>query len=196
MTMDKIQEAILESAQAEAARIVRAAEMQAEEWKAAQLEQAKQDAEQQFRLRTRAIEEDLARKVTQARGASGKQLLERRNSVMNTVFDKARNAILALPSAEYGGIMRRWMDRCAEESGGQVRVHPDDAAVFAGLVQEVNAGRSASVQLALDKDNPLPKRGGFVFVGEGFEVDQTLDKVLEGVRHELAPSIASSLFSA
>lgn len=193
--MDRIQEAILESAQAEAARIIRAAEMQVEEWKAAQLEEAKEEAEQQYRMRTRAIEEGLARQVTQSRGASGKQLLERRNAVLNSVFDKARTAILALPSSEYGKSMRRWLESCLEDASGKVRVHPSEAALFSAMLQEMNKSRSASAQLAMDEAHPLPERGGFIFVGEGFEVDQTLDKVLEGVRHELSPSIAASLFT-
>jgi len=41
----------------------------------------------------------------------------------------------------------------------------------------------------------LAERGGFVFVSEGFEVDQTLGTLLEDIQRELAPHIAAEMFA-
>jgi len=49
-------------------------------------------------------------------------------------------------------------------------------------------------KITLDRNDWLPKRGGFIFVSADFEVDQTLDTMLQDIEHDMLPAIASELF--
>jgi vacuolar-type H+-ATPase subunit E/Vma4 len=138
------------------------------------------------------IEEEYGRKLIQLKGAAGKQVLDKRNALLKALFEKARAEILAWPAEKYSGVMRRLLDKSVGNGAGEVRVHPDDMAVFEKILSELNAGRP--VKLTLSRSAPLPKRGGFIFVSADFEVDQTLDTILREVEYDTLPVIAERLF--
>jgi vacuolar-type H+-ATPase subunit E/Vma4 len=101
---------------------------------------------------------------------------------------------MAMPAAEYAGLMRSLLDRSVGQQGGLVRVHPQDEKLFAQLLSDINKGRAPAAELKLDAANPLESRGGFMFVGSEYEVDQTVATLLGDIERELAPQIAAQLF--
>jgi V/A-type H+-transporting ATPase subunit E len=194
MALDNIRQAVLETARKEADRILEAARKNAQAKLAAGEEAARQDAARRYQAEARAIDEDNARRLIQYRGGANKRLLELRNARLREVFDDARRQILAWPRDEYAAAMRALLERATADAAGDVRVHPDDRPLFAELIEDLNRGRTDLQQLRLDATNPLPERGGFVFVGIDFEVDQTLGTLLADLEHELSPAIAAELF--
>lgn len=196
MGLDEIRQAVLGSAETEAARIRETAQARAAEKAAAEKEQARQEAERRYAARVRAIEEEFARKLIQFNGAAGKQLLDKRNACLRGILDRARESIVAWPAETYAEVMCRLIARAAGNSGGQLCIHPEDTAVFEEALAQVNAARDAEERLAINEAQPLARRGGFVFVSRDFEVDQTLDTILAELEHELIPEIAAELFSA
>ncbi|MCC6489401.1 MAG: V-type ATP synthase subunit E [Candidatus Hydrogenedentes bacterium] len=194
MALDKIQQAVKSSAQAEAERVLEAARQAAQERVAAEQEAVAREAERQYQAATRAIDEEFARKLLQVKGAAGKQLLAKRNELLARIFHEARQQILTGDASQYAEVMRRLLDCAAGGLGGKLRIHPSERAVFAGILASFNAGRDRSKQLVVDETKPLAEPGGFIFVGGAFEVDQTLDTLLKDMEYELAPRIAAELF--
>lgn len=194
MGLEKIQEAVKTSAQKEADLIVRAAQRSAEERIAAEREAASRDAERQYQAATRAIEEEFGRKLLQVKGAHSKQLLERRNGLLKRVFEEARQQIVGMDPQEYVRIMGGLLERAAGDGGGRLRIHPKDKAAFEKVLSGFN-GKRGGTTVTIDESRSLPEQGGFIFVSDTFEVDQTVATLLSDMEHELAPQIAAELFS-
>ena len=195
MAFEKIEEAVRTSAQKEADLVVRAAQRAAEDRVEAEHEAAKRDTERQYQAATRAIEEEFARKLLQAKGANGKELLEKRNALLVRVFDLAKKQILGLDAGETAKVMSGLLERAVGDCGGKLRIHPSDKATFESVLSAFSAGRSGEQKVTIDKSRPLPEPGGFIFVSDTFEVDQTVGTLLSDMEHELAPRIAADLFA-
>jgi vacuolar-type H+-ATPase subunit E/Vma4 len=195
MALEQISQAVLDTAQTEADHILKAAELAAAEKVRAGREAAEADGERRYQAATRTIEEDFARLLIQVKGAANKELLARKNAFVANIFDQARKRILSLPADQYGAVMLRRLENAAESHGGRIRFHAEDQVLFEGLLNGFNAGRDAALQVQIDASKPLSSRGGFVFVSEVFEVDQTLDTMLGDLARELAPQIASEAFA-
>jgi vacuolar-type H+-ATPase subunit E/Vma4 len=192
MGLENIRQAVLAEAKTKATRIVDSAKKNAADLLKSRKEVAGQEFDRICRHKMQAIEEEYGRKLIQLKGAAGKQVLDKRNALLKALFEKARAEILAWPEGKYAGVMRRLIEKSAASDAGEIRVHPDDTAVFEKILSELNAGRS--VKLTLSRSTPLPKRGGFIFVSADFEVDQTLDTILREVEYDTLPVIAERLF--
>src|SRR5512137_2349633 len=148
MGLENIRQAVLAEAKTKATRIVDSAKKNA----ASLLKSRKEVAEQEFdricRHRMQAIEEDYGRKLIQLKGAAGKQVLDKRNTLLKSLFDKAKEEILAWPAEKYAGVMRRLIEKSAASDAGELRVHPEDTAVFEKILSELDAGRSAKLTLS------------------------------------------------
>lgn len=194
MALDNISKAVLDAAAAEAEEIRKKARKNAEIRTAAARRDAELEEERRYQTAIRSIDEECARQLIQKRGAANKELLAKKNICLRRVIEAARARILALPSQDYGDIMRRLLKRAAEGSAGLMRVHPDDRPCFEQITAELNGTRLPDEQIGLDESCVLDERGGFVFVGRGFEVDQTLATLLADIEREMAPEIARELF--
>lgn len=194
MPLEQISQAVLDQARTEADHIVRAAQKAADEKVTRARDLAELEGERRAQTAMRVIDEDFYRKLTQVTGAGNKELLGRRSACVRGVFEKALQQALILPNGEYLGIMRKLLDRAAEGHGGQLRVHPEEKAKFSQVLAEFNAGRAPELRVTLDEARPLPESGGFIFVSDTFQVDQTLRTILADLEHELAPQIAAKIF--
>lgn len=194
MSLDNISKAVLDAAAAEAEDIRKKARKSVEARIAAARRDAESEEERRYHAAVRTIDEGFARQLIQKRGAANKDLLAKKNACLRRVIEMARDHILAMPSRDYADIMRRLLERAAAGCGGTFRVHPDDRACFGQLAAELNGTRSLDQQIRLDESRVLGERGGFVFAGRGFEVDQTLATLLADLEREMAPEIAHELF--
>jgi len=193
MTLDNIRQAVLDSARKEADRILEAAQKAAATKVQAGEDAARLDAERRYQAETRAIEEEYARRLIQYRGTANKRLLELRNERLREVFATALRRILDWPPDQYAAAMGDLAARATAGAGGALRVHPADREAFARIVDDLNRDRAPEERVRLDAE-PLAERGGFVFVGPDFEVDQTLGTLLADLEHEMSPAIAAELF--
>jgi len=192
MGLENIRQAVLAEAKTKATRIVDSAKKNAANLLKSRKELAEQEFDRICRHRMQAIEEEYGRKLIQLKGAAGKQVLDKRNALLKSLFEKSRGEILAWPAEKYAGVMRRLIEKSSGNDAGEIRVHPDEAAVFEKILSELNEGRHA--KLALSGGAPLSKRGGFIFISTHFEVDQTLDTMLREIEYDTIPAIAERLF--
>lgn len=195
MALEQISQAVRETAQKEADHILKAAEMAAAEQEEAARRAAEAEGERRYQQAVRAIEEDFARKLIQFSGVANKELLARKNACLRQIFDAAHERILQMPQDEYAATMQQLLRRAAGNQGGRVRVHPDETARFEAMLREYNAGRPDEQALTIDTANPLSEPGGFIYVAEEFQVDQTLRTLLGDLEREHAPRIAAKVFS-
>lgn len=195
MSFDKIQSAVIASAQKEAEHILKAAEQGAHDRVAREADTIRRDEEHRYHVGARAIEESASRAVTQAKGEAAKQVLARRNAVLDAIFAEAKKQIAALPPDKYAAQMRKRLEAAAGNQGGAVRVHPDDRIAMLSVLSMFNAGRGEHARVVLDESGTLPARGGFLFIAPSYEVDQTLDSLVQELQHELAPRLASEIFA-
>lgn len=195
MSFENIRHRVLESAENEARRIISAARKQAEQYLTMQKNMAKEESERIYAARSRAIEEEYGRRLIRLKAKMGTTILEHRNAKLREIFETARERILAWPDDEYKAVMKRLVEQVAGREGGTLRVHGDDVAIFADISSELNTTRSPADRTLIDTGHPLSERGGFVFVGPNFEVNQTVRAILDRVERDLLPVIARELFS-
>ncbi len=193
MGLEKIRHAVLSEAKAGATHIIDSAKKKNGDFLKSQKEVADQEFERLWKIRTQAIEDEYSRKLIQLQGAAGKQILDKRNILLKSLFERAKHEILGWPPAQYAKVMRRLVENAAGKLEGKIRVHPDEKDLFEKILSELNEGRG-DAKITLDRNDWLPKRGGFIFVSADFEVDQTLDTMLQDIEHDMLPAIASELF--
>jgi len=195
MAFEQITQAVLDTARREAEFILKSAEKNVEDRLNTARKAAEQEAERRYQTTIRTIEEELAQKIIQLQGAANKKLLESKNVLLQKVFDQVRERILCLPEAEYAAIMKKLIHSSGIDCVGKLRVHPSETALFSDLLAEFNSGRSEDMAVGIDEQQALAERGGFIFVSDVFQVDQTLSTLLANIEHEMAPEISKELFS-
>ena len=193
MGLEKIRQAVLSEAKAEATRIIDSAKKTTAGLLTLKKETAKQEYDRLCKLRMQAIEDEVNRKLIQFKGAAGKQVLDKRNDLLKSLFEKAKMEIQAWPQEKYAALMGRLIEKSAGRNTGKIRVSPEEKAIFGKVLSKLNEGRG-DARITLDESAPLPERGGFIFVGADFEVDQTVDTLLKEIEHDLLPVIAADLF--
>ncbi len=193
MGLEKIRQSVLVEARAEAARIIDGAKGNNATFLKSQKEVTEQEFDRLCRLRMQAIEEEYNRKLIQLKGTASKQILDKRNILLKSIFERAKHEILAWPLEQYAKVMSRLIENAAGKFEGKIRVHPGEKDLFEKILSGLNKGRGHA-KITLDQTGSLPERGGFIFVSTSFEVDQTLDTMLKDIEHDMLPAIASELF--
>jgi vacuolar-type H+-ATPase subunit E/Vma4 len=193
MGLEKIRQSVMVVARAEAARIIDGAKGNNATVLKSQKEVTEQEFDRLCRLRMQAIEEEYNRKLIQLKGTASKQILDKRNILLKSLFERAKHEILAWPLEQYAKVMGRLIENAAGKLEGKIRVHKDEKDLFEKVLSELNGGRG-DAKITLDQMGSLPERGGFIFVSASFEVDQTLDTMLKDIEHDMLPDIASELF--
>jgi vacuolar-type H+-ATPase subunit E/Vma4 len=194
MGLEKIRHAVLSEARAEATHIIESAKKKNADFLKSQKAAAEQEFERVWKLRKQTIEDEYSRKLIQAQGAASKQVLDKRNVLLKSLFERAAQEILAWDRDRYTKIMRRFIEKVSGSYGGRIRVHPKEKDLFEKVLSQVKEVRE-DAKITLDRSDWLPKPGGFIFVSTDFEVDRTLDTMLNEIEHDLLPAIAADLFS-
>ncbi len=193
MAFEQITQAVLDTARVEAERARKAAEKAAADKVRAARQSSETECERKYQAAIRIIDEDFNRELTQIVGAGNKELLAEKGRCIRRVFDLAREQILALPDDTYRAVMRRLLERATEGQRGRIRLHADDVARFTPLIEELNAARAGANRLSIDESQSLPAPGGFIFVNDAYEVDQSVRTLLEDLEYELAPQLAREI---
>jgi vacuolar-type H+-ATPase subunit E/Vma4 len=193
MGLEKIRQAVLVEAKTEATHIIDSAKKTAASLLKSQKGAAEQEHDRHCRLRMQAIEDEVNRKLIQFKGAAGKQVLDKRNALLKSLFENAKMEILTWPPERYARVMGRIIEKVAGGYAGMLRVHAGDKDVFTKVLSKLNEGRGVAT-ITLDPSHSLPERGGFIFASADFEVDQTLETILKEIEHDLLPAIAADLF--
>ena len=193
MGLEKIRQTVLTEARSKGAHIVNTARMQSAALLNSEKDKVSSEFERICKAKEAAIEDEFNRLLIAFKGNAGKQILEHRNAILRGLFDKAHQEILSWPADRYASVMRSRIEKTTGNSSGRLRIHPDEKALFTRIINDMNKGADKP-QIMIDEADALHERGGFIFLGPDFEIDQTLSTILAQIEHELLPGIAAELF--
>ncbi len=194
MSIDRIRKSITEEAKREAEEITAATSKEADE----NVEKAKQEileeAEQRLRRKRTGLSETKERALIRKRTSHSMEVLNRKNAIIEKVFERAIEKIKSLPEDEYLDMLKTWIEAIGAESGGELAVNSRDAGIIEGsFLDEINRDRSPDRKISLASD-PIDTDGGFILRTGKFVIDQTLETIIGGLREETVPEIAKELF--
>lgn len=181
MSLDRVKEAVLAKAKAEAERI------------AADADKAVERAREEFRKSDAAMRADAlrdcdlrlaretSRQVERERHQGRLRVLTAKNEIIEGVFGKLRQELEALPPEKYLDLVAGWLRGLPAGSGGGLRVNPKDEQLFAGGLDKLNAGRSGADLFTGVKGDSSVTWGALVD-GADFTVDCTVDRKLAELR--------------
>lgn len=117
-----------------------------------------------------------------------KAALQRKREIIDEVFSRAYEALLALDGASRGTICRRLL--LDEAAGGEIVLPAaaDRQAIAACIAEGVLPGVKLSEQDA-------PYAGGFRLVGDGYEKDCSFASLIRELRDKEETAVARLLFS-
>jgi len=190
LSLQDVEKKILASAEAEAQEIIAKAEAEAR----AELERrsAALRDEQQRALAAGKAEAEAAveRELNTRRADHTMKALEAKNEILNAIFDGVRDRALAAQGFDYGRWLAAQVRRaCARGVAGTLYCADRDKVTVEAVVRESGA---KSVKVGAE---PGLMRGGVYMVGEGMDLDLTLDSALAALREELDISLGERLFA-
>ena len=195
--IEKISARILADAETEAAAI----RAQAEE-KAAQIraEYDRRIANEQQRLAAEAQTEaakQLERDQGAARMAARRQVLEKKQVLVDAAFRQAEQQLLSLPEADYIRLCAQLAARASVSGSEELIFSAEDREkVGLAVTEQANAllakdGKPAKLTLSTDA---RPMRGGVVLKDGLIETNCSLGTMVDGLRPELSGKVAARLF--
>ena len=187
---------MLAAAQAQAGALLEDARRASSSRLDAALASRRAELEARFQHEAQDLAQSYAGKLAHDRGEVNRELLARRNKIMDGVFERARLVVLEWPPKSYRTAMTHLLAGVAPGKGGAIRIHPEDEGLFEHILSELNAEREELARLRLDLTRPLETRGGFIYDSGTYEVDRTLSTVLEELRGVLSPEIAARILAA
>lgn len=185
---------ILNDAGAEAENIAR--EAAAEREKIKELAQRSvQEAALEFEDRAKKTAEGiLERSRTNAELDSRKYALAAKRKVIDSAFEKALDDLCGLDGEKRDAIIRNRV--CASAYGKEIiRPSQTDAERIAALLPDINADLAKTGREPVSVgDAASGIRGGFLLIGEGYEINCSFEAMLKDLREEEESSVAKLLF--
>ena len=187
MSVEKIERKILESARAEAERIVRRAEEEVRALLATAKTRSEKRAAEAVQDAKEALQQKHDQQVTSANAANKLKLLARKAAILDDVFDKAVETFIGKRDGAYHRWLAAQLDLVAGEEGSLVPAQEDRPALAELLSAQDRSGHRLS-------DDSLPLRGGFVLQGDRVDIDLSLDAQLVELKADILPELAAKTF--
>ena len=194
--LEKINERIRQESQTQAETILAEARQQCEAIKARWEAEAKQVYETRMSAGRQDIQEQAASLERIARLESKKELLQLKQDLVSAGFDKARDAISALPAQQYCAFLAKLAANAAAGGEAVILNQKDRAAHGAQVVKAANealqkAGKPAGLTLAEDTG---AFSGGLILRRGSVETNCTTELLVELCRGDMAAKLAGILF--
>lgn len=194
MSLDRIKNSIIGKARKEAGAIIEEAEENLRRKVESARATLKNDFEQRLKIGEAALEEEKNREIVSLRAGYRMQLLTTKNQILDRIFDQAIHRIMTSPDETYLALLEKWIPKIDPNLPGQLLVNKSDLnRIGQEVMERINRLRKKEGQIILSPD-PVDIKGGFILKTEKFDVDYTLDTLIENLRGELAPIIAKELF--
>ena len=189
MPLQDVEKKVMASAEEEASQILEKAQADA---KAAFDRRSTQLRDEQGRaIQAAKADADAAfeRDLTTRRADHAMNVLKAKNEVMDAIFDKARDQILASDGFDYGKWLADQVRQACAQGTGLLHANQRDRATVEAVLREANA---QNVTLAPETADI---QGGVLLTGESFDLDLTLEATLADLRTTLTVSLGERLFA-
>jgi V/A-type H+-transporting ATPase subunit E len=187
---------IIDQAQAEAAQLAQETAAEVDKIMA----RAQQQAEERSRKLAEAYRqkaEIVERRLAIAAELEGKKrLLAAKHTLIEAAFSQAVDSLAKLPAARRTKFLAAQLAAAGAEYGGEVQAAGGTQAEWTAIIKEANellARTGKLAQLTLTKEQP-DFTGGFRLTGPGFTVDGSYRALVEEVKENLVPEVATYLF--
>lgn len=191
MSIDRIRNYILENSRKEAEQIIKTAE----ERFRVQVEKTKLSLEKQYQEmlhnEEERLKEDTKRTLITLKREYKMKLLEAKNSAIANVLARATERILSLPDKDYLTLIGKWLANIPNHLEGELFVNARDLKrITDAFMDTVNKDRKAKISLSA---SAVDIKGGFTLKTEHYEIDYTLDTILQNLRTMLVPKLGDIL---
>jgi V/A-type H+/Na+-transporting ATPase subunit E len=176
---------ILQEAGAEKTKIIKAAEEQAALARRQILEKAREEADS--RRRTAFIKSQMELK---------KRILTAKREMLDSVFEKAIEALPSLPSNEYSSFLQKILIQAIVNGNEEVRLNSQESKRLGGeFWKQVSdalraSGRKAGLKTVIDDS----VADGFLIRGEREQIDCRFPTLIGALRQEMETDVARILF--
>jgi len=190
MNTQNIEKKVLESAGAEAEKLVREAEEAARKrMAAAEAESERRSAQAVEETRT-TLEQKLHQKTTSEKAANKLKLLTHKAAILEEVFARAVDQFIGDRTGDYRKWLSAQLQSVAGEKGTIVAAR-EDRPVILELLSDLKKADGLSIA-----EDSLPLCGGFVLKGEKVDLDLSLDTRLDELKAQLLPELAERAFGS
>ena len=196
MDANQVVEKILSEAQAGADKIKSAAEQKAGAFRQtgdAQLAEYQRQTEQ---LVLAAETEEKNRVLATARLAAGKELIQTKRDLLDSVIERAGQTIKKLGDAEYLSLMESLMLKAVRSGSEEVVIDKNETRINDAFVGKINQklsaqGKNGGLHLSADRADI---KAGFILKQDKTRVNAALDVLLKQAAGELEGKLAELLF--
>jgi len=119
------------------------------------------------------------------------ELLEVKNRVIDSVLESAISRIQSLPDDEYLALIGKWLAKATDNLEGELFVSVADLKrIPSNFIDDLNRSRKAKVCLS---KIAVDVKGGFILKTRNYEIDYSLDTIVENLRTALIPKLNDML---
>lgn len=196
--LQKITQRILDDAQIESQKLISEGETKASAIRADQREEATALKLKLEKVAKAEAEDHKKRLIAAAELEMRKDMLSAKRSMLDKAFANSVEALKNLPLAEYSEAIKSMLLSLNFSGEAEIVFSTNDKGKFDGdFAEEMNTvlkaiGKDMKIKLS-EKNGEFD--GGFMLLGNGFEINNTLLTRTNLVRDELEPIIAKILFS-
>ena len=191
MSIERIRNYIIENAKKEAEQLIKTAEEQFRN----ETVSAKLSLEKKYQEMLQADEEhlreDMKRLLGKFKSDYKMELLEVKNRVIDSVLESAISRIQSLPDDEYLALIGKWLAKATDNLEGELFVSVADLKrIPSNFIDDLNRSRKAKVCLS---KIAVDVKGGFILKTRNYEIDYSLDTIVENLRTALIPKLNDML---
>ena len=191
MSIERIRNYIIENAKKEAEQLIKTAEEQFRN----ETVSAKLSLEKKYQEMLQADEEhlreDMKRLLGKLKSDCKMELLEVKNKVIDSVLESAISRIQSLPDDEYLALIGKWLAKATDNLEGELFVSVADLKrIPSNFIDDLNRSRKAKVCLS---KIAVDVKGGFILKTRNYEIDYSLDTIVENLRTALISKLNDML---
>ncbi|MBW7992552.1 MAG: hypothetical protein FVQ84_21405 [Planctomycetes bacterium] len=195
MEAEQVVEKILADARAEANKIKKQADDK-ETGEQDKLSQQLDEYKKQTQILARQAGEDKNSHIlAAARMNIAKEYLAEKRTILDEVFEQARQQLLNLPDEEYQALIKKLLLEAVETGDEEVVVDTNEGRISEELIKEVNqqlgSDRKSSLKLSDQRQN---LGAGFILTRGKIKTNVSIEVLLDQARKELEIQLAKELF--
>jgi len=189
MTLERIENHIIEKAETEAEAIAHEAAEEAGRITGSAREEADAAFHAAIEQAKSQLSAEFEKALGQARTAGRMELLKRKSAILYDIFAKTAERLIA--NEEYWKCLREQLKGLAGQKG-TILCAADHREKIAEMIKELNGELSEKVPSAAKE--PADISGGFILTGDEYDVDFSLDSQLEALREKILPELIAKAF--
>ncbi|MFQ5956149.1 MAG: V-type ATP synthase subunit E [Candidatus Brocadiales bacterium] len=193
MSLERIKTQIFEDANKEAERLVGAAQNGLARKLGREKLLLKEGFEKRLETLHKELQKEKEKTLSLLKVRYDQQILELKNGVIDRLFKEAIDGVLSLTREEYLALLGGWLDRLSIDEKVELELSNRDLrSIGPELVRRANESRKKDLFFLATSAANI--KGGFVLKTKNFEIDRSLECVLDHLREELISEVAEKLF--